>query len=246
MNQDHFWKIIDRTTPAATQEEQLELFHWELDQLSVAELDAFGDIFGELFIQAYNWDLWLVAWLARRGMCSDDGFHYFRLWLISRGRTVCESALADPESIAALIAETEHPTFESFGYVMTKVRRQKTDQPPANPGVKHPKQPSGGDWLRPELKDRTGSKMLNLCVVFNELTEADFAVIEKRFPRLWALCLQKGIINSGGLAKSTRPSHLPTIQQIAATVDPNLVKTDMMAYLKAVADAARQAYKKKE
>jgi len=246
MNPDQFWEIIDRTTPASTQKEQLELFQWELEQLSLAELDAFGNIFGELFIQAYNWDLWLVAWLARRGMCSDDGFHYFRLWLISRGRAVCESALADPEAIAGLIAETEEPSFESFGYVMTKVRRQKTSEERDDRGPKHPKQPSGGDWLRPELKDRSGSKLLNLCVVFNELTEADFAVIEQRFPRLWALGLEKGIIQSGGLAKSSRPSNLPTIEQIAATIDPNLAKTDMMAYLKAVADAARQAYKKKE
>jgi hypothetical protein len=151
MNKDRFWEIIDRTTAASTEEGQTELLRWELQQLSLAELDAFGAIFGEYFVEAYNWDLWLVAWLSRRGMCSDDSFHYLRLWLISRGRNVCESALANPESAAELIYETESPSFESFGDVLSEVRRQRSTRPPVNPGPGHPKQPSRGEWLRLEL-----------------------------------------------------------------------------------------------
>lgn len=245
MNKERFWEIIGRTTAASTKEEQLELFRRELQQLSLDELDAFGEIFGELSFKAYNWDLWLVAWLSRHGMCSDDGFHYLRLWLISRGRSVYQSALENPEAVAELICETESPSFELFGYVAGEVRRQRTDRPPARTGAGHPKQPSGGDWLRPELRDRTGSKMLNLCVVFNELADDDFAVIQKRFPRLWDLCLRKGIIKVGQ-SESARPGGLPTPEQVAATVDPNLAKTDFAAYLKGLGDAARQAYKKNE
>jgi hypothetical protein len=245
MNKDRFWEIIDRTTAATTKEEQLELFRWELQQLSVGELDAFGLIFCDYFVQVYNWDLWLVAWVAMRGMCSDDSFHYFKLWLISRGRDVCETALRDPEALAELIYENDSPSFESFGYVLTEVRRQKADQPPADSGGPHPKQPSRGEWLRPELKDRTGSHMLNLCVVFNELTSDDFTVIQTRFPRLWDFGLRKGIIKAGDQADRSPGSEFPTPEQIAATVDPNLARTDFAAYLKAVGDVAREAYKKK-
>jgi hypothetical protein len=88
--------------------------------------------------------------------------------------------------------------------------------------------------------------MLNLCVVFNELTDEDFDVIRARFPRLWDFCLRKGIIKTGEQALSSPASELPTPEQVAATVDPNLASTDFTAYLKALGDAARQAYNKNE
>ena len=34
------------------------------------------------------------------GGASDDGFYYFRCWLIGMGRRVYEAALADPDSLA--------------------------------------------------------------------------------------------------------------------------------------------------
>jgi len=246
MNKDQFWEIIDRTAVAASREEKLELFRRELQQLSLAELDAFELIFSDYFFETYNWDLWLVAWFATRGMCSDDGFHYLRLWLISRGRSVCEASLADPQTIAELIYSTKHPAFETFAYVLGEVHGQKIDQPPADTCRSHPKDPSRGDWLRPELKDRGRSHMLNLCVVFNELTDADFAVIQARFPRLWDFCLAKDIFKSGDQAESPRAREFPTPEEIAATIDPNLVETDIVAYLKAFQEAAEKAYKKKE
>jgi len=36
--------------------------------------------------KAYTWDLWGAAYLINGG-CSDDGFEYFRRWLVSRGAT---------------------------------------------------------------------------------------------------------------------------------------------------------------
>jgi hypothetical protein len=38
------------------------------------------------------------------GGASDDGFDYFRGWLIAQGRAVYEQALADPDSLAGLPA----------------------------------------------------------------------------------------------------------------------------------------------
>jgi hypothetical protein len=35
---------------------------------------------------------------------SDDGFEYFRGWLIAQGREAFDSAVADPDSLAALPA----------------------------------------------------------------------------------------------------------------------------------------------
>ena len=50
----------------------------------------------------YTWDLWGVAYILKGG-CSDDGFEYFRAWLIARGRDFVAQALADPEGLGVAI-----------------------------------------------------------------------------------------------------------------------------------------------
>jgi hypothetical protein len=49
--------------------------------------------------RAYRNSLWGAAYLICGG-CSDDGFEYFRCWLIGQGREVYEAALSDPDSLA--------------------------------------------------------------------------------------------------------------------------------------------------
>ena len=61
-------------------------------------------------------------------------------------------------------------------------------------------EPLGGDWLRPELKERTGSKIVNRCVVFNEMGDQEFAAIERQFPRVWELFVQRGVTTNGAPA----------------------------------------------
>jgi hypothetical protein len=45
--------------------------------------------------------LWAAAYLINGG-CSDDGFEYFRCWLIAQGRQVFEQSRAAPDSLAEL------------------------------------------------------------------------------------------------------------------------------------------------
>ena len=53
-----------------------------LSRLEVDEIVAFDRFFLERVNEAYRTDLWEVAYLMNDG-CSDDGFDYFRGWLIS-------------------------------------------------------------------------------------------------------------------------------------------------------------------
>jgi Protein of unknown function (DUF4240) len=53
--------------------------------------------------ESYRADLWGAAYLINGG-CSDDGFEYFRGWLIMQGRRAYEQAVADPDSLADLPA----------------------------------------------------------------------------------------------------------------------------------------------
>ncbi|HXC98787.1 MAG TPA: DUF4240 domain-containing protein [Verrucomicrobiae bacterium] len=242
MDSNQFWRIIE-VTFAPTREEQLELFRRELEDLTPGELIDFARLFAGFKFAAYSWDIWLVPWLFQGGMCSDDGFDDFRSWLISRGRRTYEAALVNADDLVEEIRQVEDPEFELFGYVASKTYRKMSGEDFPNLGLQHPKEPSGGDWLRPTLKDRTGSKMLNRCVVFNEMGDEEFTVIERRFPKIWELCVERGIITRG---TKQSPPDVPTPEQIAATIDPNLEKNDFAAYLKAIQDAATNAYKTKD
>jgi Protein of unknown function (DUF4240) len=46
------------------------------------------------------------------GSASDDGFDYFRGWLISQGRKIFEAALENPDSLADVIDEEAEADFE--------------------------------------------------------------------------------------------------------------------------------------
>ena len=76
---------------------------------------------------------------------------------------------------------------------MFRARPYRTRTGEDLPDLQHPKEPIGGDWLRPALKDRTGSKMLNRCVVFDEMGDEEFTAIEQRFPKIWEPFVQRGM-----------------------------------------------------
>ena len=56
--------------------------------------------------EAYFWGLWGVAYLVNGG-CSDDGFEYFRNWLVLQDRDVFEAAVRHPDSLADVVDPDE-------------------------------------------------------------------------------------------------------------------------------------------
>ncbi|NLE71752.1 MAG: DUF4240 domain-containing protein [Actinomycetales bacterium] len=62
-------------------------------------IEEFDEAIGRLVAESYRTDLWAAAYLINGG-ASDDGFDYFRGWLIAQGRDVYEAAVADPDSLA--------------------------------------------------------------------------------------------------------------------------------------------------
>jgi hypothetical protein len=59
--------------------------------------------FWDLMADSYRGDLWAATYMINGG-ASDDGFDYFRGWLIAQGRQVFERVVADPDS------QAERPT----------------------------------------------------------------------------------------------------------------------------------------
>jgi hypothetical protein len=102
MPADQFWQIIERATQSdGDPNTHMEALRALLRELSCDEVISFEVAFRRYINGAYKWDLWGAAYVVHGG-CSDDGFEYFRRWLVSRGRDVYEAALRDPDSLAQL------------------------------------------------------------------------------------------------------------------------------------------------
>src|ERR1700731_1618466 len=89
----------------------------------LSRTSSFEAAFRRYLNMAYTWDLWGAASVIHGG-CSDDGFEYFRRWLVLRGRDVYEDALADPDSLAQLNSQSGPDgiwEFEEIYYVVPQV-----------------------------------------------------------------------------------------------------------------------------
>jgi hypothetical protein len=102
MDEERFWKIIAQ----ACRSDPRKAEQWDgrlqtaLVKLDPDEIIEWDHIFDRLAARAYTVDLWGAAYLINGG-ASDDGFYYFRCWLIGMGHDVYEAAVANPDSLAA-------------------------------------------------------------------------------------------------------------------------------------------------
>ena len=107
MQTDTFWEIVESARSevdgsAENADEVAAAVVNRLAALPVEEIIGFELIFEKLQGESYRWDLWAAAYLVNGG-CSDDGFDYFRGWLVAQGRKAWEAALATPDSLAGIL-----------------------------------------------------------------------------------------------------------------------------------------------
>jgi len=127
MPADRFWQVIEHTRFAQDRDAHVKALRTALRKLSLEELISFEVAFRRYLNTAYTWDLWGAAYVINGG-CSDDGFEYFRRWLVSRGRDAYEAALANPDTLAQLDVETDvwgEWEFEEIYYVAQDVFKEK-------------------------------------------------------------------------------------------------------------------------
>lgn len=165
MNIDQFWKLIEDAKKAANGEEgeMLESLADALSEHEPEDIQAFNDHLSACMRSSYTWPLWGAAYIMNGG-CSNDGFDYFRAWLIANGRATFEAAVKDPESLATatlIFGEDEMYEMESFLYVPSQVYEDATEE-------ELQFQPMSGD-------EPAGERW-----------EEDSEDLEKRFPKLWA------------------------------------------------------------
>lgn len=158
MNESTFWELCEKhlARGRGDDEERVERLVAALEKLPPKEIAAFQRLFDQAMDRAYRWDLWGAAYVILGG-CSDDGFEYFRAWLISRGRSVYEAALAEPESLAVEIQDDPDwaPDLESLLYAAAEAYESAT----------------GGDEL-PESDDAGPAEPVGVMFDENRVAEA--------------------------------------------------------------------------
>lgn len=127
LSEDIFWSIIDRSLKnTKNQDEQEAYLVKEIGKLTPMEMVGFRLRTDKLLYDTYNDGMWCAAYIMNGG-CGDDGFEYFRCWVISRGKDTYEKAKTNPDSlIAAAIDEEDIYDFEGFWYVALTAFEKKT------------------------------------------------------------------------------------------------------------------------
>jgi hypothetical protein len=129
MTEKQFWVIIAAGCPRDVEPEEWDETLVEvLVKLDLDELVAFEHQFDDLTDRAYRRDLWGAAYLINGG-ASDDGFYYFRCWLVGMGKQVYEAALADPDNLVDYVdPELDRYETETYGAPLQAWRQKGGDE----------------------------------------------------------------------------------------------------------------------
>jgi hypothetical protein len=105
MNKEQFWKLIEKARERVPDTREVSDIAGRASALlarcSAQEITAAQQTLWDLMADSYQNPLWAAAYVVNGG-CSDDGFDYFRGWLIAQGCTTFERVLADPDTLAEL------------------------------------------------------------------------------------------------------------------------------------------------
>ncbi|PJJ80276.1 DUF4240 domain-containing protein [Mucilaginibacter auburnensis] len=173
LDEREFWKIIDYSHNAAkgNLDLQNEIIIKKLSAYEPAEIINFEVILCKKLIEANSYKV-LAANTIMDGGASDDGFLYYRLWLISLGETTFKQTLKNPEYLAALIKKGVVPDFEALLYVSTEAYKNKTGKQKEDDSF-----PRGVAFAQGLNYDFGGPK-----IVGTEWREED---LPKLYPKLW-------------------------------------------------------------
>jgi Protein of unknown function (DUF4240) len=110
MNRKDFWRIVETVRQRVHHgnpglpinqrcEQYQDYLEKELQPLNSTELESFQDHLQLTVAAAYTSELFGASYLLNGGG-SEDGFYYFRAWLVFQGREIHEQAIANPDSLA--------------------------------------------------------------------------------------------------------------------------------------------------
>lgn len=111
ITENSFWRLIDAARILARRRWRLPpdrrlaaALTRLLATLPPKDIVRFQDIFNTQMLRANEWHILQTAALIEGGI-SDDGFEYFRAYLIGQGQDVFERALVNPDILAEAVTE---------------------------------------------------------------------------------------------------------------------------------------------
>jgi ankyrin repeat protein len=123
---DTFWNLIDESYifSNGNRKKQLSFLRNKLSILKPDQIAEFKMHFDFCLDQSYRNELWGAATILRNG-CSDDSFECFQGWLISRGRTIFEKTLENPQYLVNVKDDLDY-TFEELLCLPDTLYEEKT------------------------------------------------------------------------------------------------------------------------
>ena len=104
LDEDFFWKIVQSSIDnSKNQEAQEKYLINEISKLTPKQIIGFRLRTDKLLYDTYNSEMWCAGYIMNDG-CSDDGFEYFRNWVISRGKDVYYKAKENPDTLLGLVS----------------------------------------------------------------------------------------------------------------------------------------------
>ena len=119
MTPNEFWALIAHArqhAPLNSEPAMLDALYRELVKLPNQELYAWYGLQDSYMDLADTPKLFAAAVLINGGS-SDDRFTDFTAWLVAQGKTVYESALANPDSLAQIDLPFDNAEWEFCGYI---------------------------------------------------------------------------------------------------------------------------------
>ena len=114
MDKERFWSIIEEARKGTDHfDDMFDPIVEKLSKLEDAEIMQWRRILDAYMKLSYKNNLWAAAYVVNDG-CSDDGFDYFRGWLIAQGKEVLLNAFRNPDSLADLDITAGEAEFESM------------------------------------------------------------------------------------------------------------------------------------
>ena len=132
LSKEKFWELIDKARVANggdTDGMHEWLVNWLVKNGDPSDAITFDYLVREYTRLSYKYGLWTAAMVMSNGFRSDDGFHYFQMWLIAQGKEVYLNALANPDSLAD-VGVVGHSEFESLDYIGNDAYEALTEEDP--------------------------------------------------------------------------------------------------------------------
>ena len=124
MTNERFWALIDEARAGSHASAPPKQLSKLLERLDDQEILEFGHKFYENLCQLNHWNLWAAGHVITGGM-GDDSFHYFWSWIIGKGKLAFDTAMRDPDELAAFInrqdVENDDVDNELLEYVALEV-----------------------------------------------------------------------------------------------------------------------------